>query len=722
MTVDSETSADPRPARVPPSASGKPDAAGLMLRRLTLLPVLFALSFLLVSFPLLLLGWFRPVPVLLLWAVAAVIIVPLGWRLSAASAERAETGAAVSRTPWWPVVALVLIAIGFGLFQAAYYGQLLYVSRDPASYMNFAIWIQGHGSLPIAPSWAPFGGIGSGHTKLWITGWAYYGVGDTIVPQFMAGLPMALSVGYWIGGLNGAFLMAPLLGAAALVTFGGLVARLVGPRWAPIAALGLALTLPMFYTSRETFSEPLSEIVFLGGLCLLIDALRARAYPAGESGGRRVRWPRPPRTLAALAGLSLGSVFLVRLDGPSDILLLVPYCGLLFLQRKPQAVPLAIGAFVGLVYGAVDALVLTRPYALVTNGKEVKPLAEIFAAVAVLTVAGVLVGMVLRRRRGVPSIPAWIPNVATVLPVIVIAGFAARPYIQKNYVQLQEWQFALHWVYWYAGGPVIVAGTLGAGLLLRRLLQGRHQEWVAPFCVLAWSMCEFLYLPAIIPNQPWGSRRLVPAVLPGFFLFAVWFGARVMRWVAGGGLARVLRRIGLAGSGGTFVRRGVWGVLVAVSAVCLLVPPAKTTFNLKLQTKGGVHLTADGFATKRLYVGEPSAFLHICSLLPAHSAVLFPDLDSYGRMGEDIRGLCNVPVASLQYPSRAHVDAVMDRIKRAGWRPILLGSTKSFVNYPNGDVKEVVALNSLDDQSLLGRPPTTGSRPLYWSVWMWEGK
>jgi hypothetical protein len=91
-------------------------------------------------------------------------------------------------------------------------------------------------------------------------------------------------------------------------------------------------------------------------------------------------------------------------------------------------------------------------------------------------------------------------------------------------------------------------------------------------------------------------------------------------------------------------------------------------------------------------------------------------------MGEDIRGLCNVPVASLQYPSRAHVDAVMDRIKRAGWRPILLGSTKSFVNYPNGDVKEVVALNSLDDQSLLGRPPTTGSRPLYWSVWMWEGK
>ena len=28
--------------------------------------------------------------------------------------------------------------------------------------------------------------------------------------------------------------------------------------------------------------------------------------------------------------------------------------------------------------------------------------------------------------------------------------------------------------------------------------------------------------PAITPDQPWASRRLVPAVLPGFILLAVW--------------------------------------------------------------------------------------------------------------------------------------------------------------------------------------------------------
>ena len=53
----------------------------------------------------------------------------------------------------------------------------------------------------------------------------------------MAGLPMLLSLGFWAGGARLALLWAPLLGALGVFTFGGLVARLVGPRWAPFAAL-----------------------------------------------------------------------------------------------------------------------------------------------------------------------------------------------------------------------------------------------------------------------------------------------------------------------------------------------------------------------------------------------------------------------------------------------------------------------------------------------------
>ena len=56
-----------------------------------------------------------------------------------------------------------------------------------------------------------------------------------------------------------------------IFTFGGLVARLVGPRWAPFGALAIAIGIPEAYVSRNTYSETLAQILLLGGLCLWID-------------------------------------------------------------------------------------------------------------------------------------------------------------------------------------------------------------------------------------------------------------------------------------------------------------------------------------------------------------------------------------------------------------------------------------------------------------------
>jgi hypothetical protein len=81
-----------------------------------------------------------------------------------------------------------------------------------------------------------------------------------------------------------ALVAAPVLGAAAVVAFAGLTARLVGPRWAPLATLVLALSLPEQLTSRSTCSEPVAQILFLGGLCLVIDALDRNETAAGSSG------------------------------------------------------------------------------------------------------------------------------------------------------------------------------------------------------------------------------------------------------------------------------------------------------------------------------------------------------------------------------------------------------------------------------------------------------
>ena len=104
---------------------------------------------------------------------------------------------------------------------------------------------------------------------------------------------MLLSGGFWLHGISGAALVSPILGALAVLTFGGLAGRLVGPQWAPAAALVLAITLPEVYTSRSAFAEPVLQILLFGGLCLLIDSLTLRAQPAAA--------PPPPSPLPLAA-------------------------------------------------------------------------------------------------------------------------------------------------------------------------------------------------------------------------------------------------------------------------------------------------------------------------------------------------------------------------------------------------------------------------------------
>ncbi len=433
--------------------AGDHDPAGLLLARLSVAPTLVATAFLLVGFPLLVLGWFRPVPVIALTVVMAALLVPLGLaRLpglrpgaTAAADLRlwAQPGGPAGgpdsrRTPWWTVAAVLVIAAGFFAFQAAYHSQFLIISRDPGSYMQFATWLAGHGKLPISISLPAFGGA----KGITFGGFAMYQVGNTVVPQFMAGLPMSLAVGFWLGGVNGALLLAPLFGAVAVVVFGGLVARLVGARWAPLAALVIAISEPLMFTSRSTYSEPLALIVFLGGLSLVIDSLRTGpgtavvatvAGPLSQLRARVARW-ESARVLALLGGLGLGISLLVRIDSPADVLPIIPYLGLLLLRRQRQAMPIIIGMAIGWVWGWYDAIFVSYPYVFYKppagNRASSIPMIEIIGAALVVTVAG---GLWLRWRMratgALPQVgehwwlPRWLPAFLVILPFIVLAGF-----------------------------------------------------------------------------------------------------------------------------------------------------------------------------------------------------------------------------------------------------------------------------------------------------------
>jgi hypothetical protein len=498
--------------------------------------------------------------------------------------------------------------------------------------------------------------------------------------------------------VGAAVLVPPLLGACAVLTFGGLAARLTGPRWAPLAALVLALSLPEQFTSRSAYSEPLAQILFLGGLCLVIDSLTAEG--------------RAARVLAALGGLALGLTLVVRIDGASDILPVIPYCGILLLSRRRQAVPLIAGLLAGALYGAVDGLVLSRPY-LALISSSLNPLVAAIVVVAVVTA----VVVVVRWHRGLPEIRSdWLPNAVAALAVVILIGLAVRPYLQpvrpRSAAQVAAhvwgnppgvyWALSLHWVFWYIGVPAVLLGTLGAALLARRCLRGRAPAWTLPLMVFAWIIVTVLARPAIVPNQPWAGRRLVPGVLPGLIVLAVWAVAWLGGWLHQRGYNRVIQ----AG-------------LVTVCSVALVLPAAVTSFGLGIAAGGplGVRPVAHGLAVKRTYAGEIAAVDRMCAAIPRGSSVVIIDGRTGAWFAQVVRGMCGEPTAWMDRRP-ASVRQVVSAIRQAGRRPVLLGASRSQLT-PYGPARQVMALRTREDVQLRTSPPLV-TQPQTVTVWMTE--
>lgn len=749
MSVDAAAGAvSPRAAGAEVIAGGdvqSRDTAGVLFARISVLPALGAMAWLLGGFILLLAGWFRPVPVLVLSVLIAVPVLCYGLRavpglagsaapaLPVADGGGADARRAGSRrkagagTPWWTVAATAVIVAAFAADQLAYHSQFVLVLRDPGAYYQFATWIAGHGSLPIPQDAAAFGGTHGGAVTF--ASYAYYQVGNTVQPQFMAGLPMVLAGAMWLGGANAALLASPVLGALALVTFGGLAARLVGARWAVLAVLAAAVTLPQAFTSRSSYSEPLAEILFLGGLCLVLDSLRDRengGLLASVAGGSVVGGARRVRTAtwasAALGGLAFGLTVLVRIDGASDILLAIPFCGALFALRKPQALPLTAGFFVGVAFGVVDAVVFAWQY-MVTNESSVKPLVEITIVLVIVTVGVTL----YIRRRGLPRwdgkpglvrLWGWLADASVVLAFVVIAVFAVRPHFQHLYgvtasgvVEASHAELALHWVWWYIGIPAVLLGTFGAGLLIRKCLRGQAREWILPLMVLVWSIVTFLYRPAITPDQPWASRRLVPAVIPGFILFATWAIAWAVRSIRQYGERHDDARTGASAAAFALV----------IGAVAIVAPAVWTTWGPQISTSGGIRLTFDGLGDAHTYGGELDAMQNLCTELPGNATVVIVNEGAVDHLMENIRGMCGVPVGGMLTASPTVVKSVVSDIVATGRTPVILsGSSGELRPYAHaGVVRQVMNLNSTKDPGTLYYPPR---HPVQYRVdlWVWE--
>ena len=661
-----------------------PSYPGRVFAAATVLPAAGLAAWLAVAFPLLLAGVFTPVLGAVLGgpAVAAALYAAARWT----PALPARSGQAAPE-PWWPVLLTGAIALAFAAVQLLYHAEALVVRRDPSSYAQFAIWIAGEGSLPIPQGRDLIAGNDPGLTYESL---AFYAVGDEIWPQFLAGAPLVYAIGHWIAGPAGMVLVPPIVGGLAVLTFGGLTARLVGAGWAPLAAGLLAVTLPEQITARSTYSEPVAQVLLLGALSLAIDAL-ARSAPL------RGRWGLP-HALAGAAGFVFGLGLLVRIDALRDLLPVVVFLGICLLARRGQAVPMALGLAAGTCYGLIAGFGLSRPY-LDHLSDSLDPLLAICAAVLVAT--AVATAALWRRGLPPPGRPRWLPTAAAVLVAAAAAGLALRPLLLPEYGhgdqatadfvgQLQRieglayepdrnyYDMSLYWVGWYAGPVTVVAATAGAALLVRRILQGRAPDWVLPTMVLAWSVAATLARPAITPDHPWASRRLVVLVLPAFILFAVWFAD----WVG--------RRIALPGP------------TAAVAALLLVVPAA---------------VTAAGAMGYRSDAGSVDAADRLCRALPPDASVVL--VDGVGHYyGQLIRGMCRVPVAS----AAADLDAVaraVDGIRARDRTPVLAAENQEallgFV--PADKTQHVFRVEAEQDPSTLMEPPT-GSWAFTGNIWI----
>ena len=614
---------------------------------------------------------------------------------------------------WWGLTATVAIAAGFAVWQWVENSPQFIVSRDPGAYVQVAYWIANHGRLPVPSSAAAFGGA---HPGLTFASFGFATRGGALVPGLTAGLPIILALGLWAHGVTGAVALSPLIGALAILAVGGLTARLAGPQWAPAGALLLALTVPEVYTGRSAFSATLAQALLFGGMCLVVDSFSSR---------RRI-------TLAGLGGLALG---LTVLAGTGFALMLLPVivvAGALLAGRRPQGIPLAAGCLAGVICGLVAGIVLDDP-AVSTTTPSFGIIGILAGGLAAATALGATVALAGPARRRAARLLAarplrWLPEAGAALVALAAISLVFRPYLQKVHGPASPYVAALqrleglpvdpgrlyaenslYWVIWYLGVPALLLGLIGLAMVTRLCLRalitwkdpaGTAQSWVLPAAVIGWGMFAVLWAPDTVPDQPWASRQLVPVVLPGLIVLAVWVAA----WMIGRAHARGAGLPAVALATGCFV-------------VAMGVPPAAITFGIALSRPANpaTRLALSGVAFRATGAGEVTAVEQLCGAIPQHSSVVLLDKVAARAFAEVIRGTCGVPTGIVTAPG--NLPAVIDGIERAGRHPALLASRSAELTPFGAQPRRLVNLATQQDEHLLTKPPTS-TWPVRYTLWM----
>jgi len=208
-----------------------------------------------------------------------------------------------------------------------------------------------------------------------------------------------------------------------------------------------------------------------------------------------------------------------------------------------------------------------------------------------------------------------------------------------------------------------------------------------------WSVVTVLYRPAVAPDQPWASRRLVPFVLPGLILGGIWAAAWLKNQAAQLGRTRA-----------TAI------TIASCCAASMLIPTALATFDLSVTKARGVQ--AHGMAFRKIGPGEITAVSQLCRAFPPDVSVVILDPLTADRFAQVVRGMCGLPTAVLT--DRKDLGSVIAGIQRVGRRPVLLAQNQAELP---GTPKEVVNLLTTQEAHNLTAPPTR-TWLVHYTVWM----
>ena len=487
---------------------------------------------------------FAPGPMLLLLAGHFVpwLAMVLGLLGAAAALAVYRLPVRVSRSSLLITVVAIAIAVAWFLVNLFYTAQDLYAQRDPATYQLTARWLMDHQSLRTIPTHPElFGSLpGTDDSSAGFLdggpGWVY-AQGNHLLPVLLA------CVGALLGAT--AILKASVaIMALALLVFFGAARRIVGGPLALVAMTALAVSMPILYVGRDTYSEPLAMLLLMGGLALLQRAIESR------------------RTADfALAGFVTSCCAVVRIDSYVSLLALIGVALVLAAAATPpqrratvlRSLALLLGALPMAVLGWLDVTRLANGY---YHNQRVQIFPLMLAAAALLVVGSGLVWLVWRsdhaarlRSGGVkPQLASWASGALVVGFLVLLSRplwLRSRLSTDSDVVRMIQQaagdavdgtrayaEQTLNWQAMYLGWVTVGLALIGYVLLLRALILRGELGLLAVLAMGLSVTTLYLVTPEITPDQIWAMRRFVPVAMPAMLIAAAYALRRGYGWLA----------------------------------------------------------------------------------------------------------------------------------------------------------------------------------------------